>query len=524
MSGEILNHAWIFVQTLRAKSTVLWLSILLTLPNCSRTLSVKTPPDSLVVGVSTSSKILNPLKATSALDMRLVGLTHQSLVKVGSNLKPMPDAAISWSYKDKTYVFYLAPNLKFSDGSPITPKDILFSFESFQSPKCVFHSAFKIIKKVSVAKVGRNLVVTLKLSQNSPKFLLADLPVIKILKKPLTHELSKKNVLQTSLGSGSYKLEIKKEKSILFSKNPYALNAGTMPKLLFKVVSDDLTRYQQFITGYLDIVMNDWSPVKFQSLQKDKKFKTYETSGLSISYILLNLKNKFLKQQHLRQQLARSIDKTSIIKYKLKNYAEEALTLLNPRHPFFNHHLKPYKPLSKKNIQKSGDKVHLELKVSNNQFIIDYARVLKNQMATTSGADISLKSFEWGTFYKDLKTGNFDMAILSWVGVLDPDIYRIAFYSDEWPPGRNRGYYSRPEMDRLLDEGARVMTFIKRKRIYDKVQEWIHKDVAIIPLWHQKQLIATQKNILNFTPSITGDFLSLLTVEKVLGEKTELYR
>ena len=61
----------------------------------------------------------------------------EGLVTTDQSNKPISGLAEKWdiSADNKTYTFHLRPNLKFSDGSPITVDDIVFSFQRLVDPK-----------------------------------------------------------------------------------------------------------------------------------------------------------------------------------------------------------------------------------------------------------------------------------------------------------------------------------------------------------------------------------------------------
>ena len=130
------------------------------------------------------------------------------------------------------------------------------------------------------------------------------------------------------------------------------------------------------------------------------------------------------------------------------------------------------------------------------------------------GIKASLKSFEWGTFYDDVKSGRFQMAAMRWVGATDPDIYRIALHSNQHPPGRNRGYYTNKVLDRLLEEGVRIESFSERVSHYKKVQEIVMKDLPILPLWYNTDVSIVRSRIKGYTQPLNGDFTPLLSVYK----------
>jgi peptide/nickel transport system substrate-binding protein len=134
--------------------------------------------------------------------------------------------------------------------------------------------------------------------------------------------------------------------------------------------------------------------------------------------------------------------------------------------------------------------------------------VIANQLEKL-GLKIKLQSFEWSTFYGDVKNGNFELAIMRWVGTTDPDIYRLAFHSDELPPGRNRGSYVNKQLDKMLVEGPTIVDAIKRKEHYGKIQTLVLKDLAILPLWYDTQVAVIHSRVKDYDPPTNGDYSGL---------------
>ena len=96
---------------------------------------------------------------------------------------------------------------------------------------------------------------------------------------------------------------------------------------------------------------------------------------------------------------------------------------------------------------------------------------LSKNSCSASASTWKSATYEWGTFFSDIKKGNFHLYSLAWVGIQDPDIHYQIFHSSSFPPnGDNRGHYSNSQVDRLLEEGRMTMDPTERKRIYAEVQ------------------------------------------------------
>ena len=51
-----------------------------------------------------------------------------------------------------------------------------------------------------------------------------------------------------------------------------------------------------------------------------------------------------------------------------------------------------------------------------------------------AGIRLRIQSHDWGTFFGDIKAGNFQLYSLTWVGLKTPDSYRYLFHSAAIPP------------------------------------------------------------------------------------------
>jgi peptide/nickel transport system substrate-binding protein len=272
------------------------------------------------------------------------------------------------------------------------------------------------------------------------------------------------------------------------------------------------------IRGEVDIALSELPTNKIVDFEaKPDEFTIYKYPGVAMTYVLLNFKHKLLNQLNFRKALSHAINIDEIIKYKLNGYAIPATSILPPQNPYQNNLLKPYHydlELAKKLlVPYNNQDLTLVLKTSNNKSVIERAKVVANTLSKV-GIKIKIQSYEWGTFFGDINEGNFELAMMRWVGALDPDIYRVAFHSQEFPPGRNRARYKNTKLDKLLDKGSITMDSKERKVIFDQVQEIIHNEYVTIPLWYDQQVSVISKRIKNFKPSAKTDYSTLVNAIK----------
>ncbi|MFB6350427.1 MAG: ABC transporter substrate-binding protein, partial [Bradymonadaceae bacterium] len=113
----------------------------------------------------------------------------------------------------------------------------------------------------------------------------------------------------------------------------------------------------------------------------------------------------------------------------------------------------PYEPeRAKKLLDEAGypnpdggdtPRFRLEFKVSAQKFRKSIAQLIGRHLGRV-GIDVRVRSYEWGTFFHDVKSGNFELTSLQWVSVR-PSMYRWIFHSKNIPSpekrsaGGNRG-------------------------------------------------------------------------------------
>ena len=476
--------------------------------------------DTVTVGLSSGPSTLDPRFATDAAGMRIDNLIFSSFVRIGQDLTVVADAAESWTYKDLTYIFVLRPDIAFAHGRLVEPEDILFSFQQYMSPNSPYNTSLQPISEVTATTVEgegkKRIHVKLKLKSFAAP-LLTDLTTIKILPREIVQSTGQ-DFGSNLTGSGSFKfISQNANEIVLEAVQNHAWAAPKIKKVIFKIIHDDNTLYLNTLKGNIDLSQAEIAMNKVASLEKHQDFTVHKYPGLSMSYLVFNLRDPDLKNLDVRKVFALGVDRQEIIDFKLDRLATPATSLLSPVNPFHFKDLKPIstnKSLAKELVKKLGlQNKTFTIKSSNNPEVLEIGKVFANQL-TEVGLNIKTQSFEWGTFYQDVKSGNFQVASMRWVGLIDPDIYRDAFHSGQFPPGKNRGYYQNPALDKLLDEGAKIEDMGKRIAHYKQIQEKIMNDMPILPLWYRTQVSVVHKRIKNYQPTMNGDFFPLVTLSK----------
>jgi peptide/nickel transport system substrate-binding protein len=162
----------------------------------------------------------------------------------------------------------------------------------------------------------------------------------------------------------------------------------------------------------------------------------------------------------------------------------------------------------------NGVRFHLTMKTSTEESTRLIVAVLQQQLREV-GIALDIRTFEFATFYSDVTKGAFQVYSLRWIGGNeDPDIFEYAFHSTKFPPqGANRGYYSNPTIDTLIDHGRRELDPAKRRAIYVQIQRILAEEVPSLNLWYLDNVLIHAKRVTNLTLNPSGNYDFLKTAQ-----------
>lgn len=439
---------------------------------------------------------LDPRYATDAASERVNRLLYQPLVDFDAASKAAPVLA-SWdAVSDTQYRFTLIKNrAPFHNNAALTAADVKATYDSFFTLKDSPHSAE--FANIDSIKVEAEDIVLFVLKKPDTRF--AAKLIIGILPKDLIEK--KHDFSHNPIGNGALKF--------VSWDNKLTLQRISDNQIIsLQEVKDPTVRVLKLQRGEVDLVQGDLPPELVKYLQNQPEIVVKTGVGANFSYLGLNMQDANLKQPKVRQAIAHAINRQEIIQKVMVTNTRMAAAILPPVHYAGNANLTPYDynpELSKKLLQEAGIKLPLKLvyKTSTDAQRVRIATILQAQMRE-AGIELEIRSLDWGTFFADVKAGNFQLFGLTWVGIKTPEIYSKAFGSNYFPPnGFNRGRYADAELDKLLaDENWPAAT------------TRIHEQLPYIPLWYEGQFVAMQKNITNYSPKPDGNWDDLAVVQR----------
>jgi peptide/nickel transport system substrate-binding protein/oligopeptide transport system substrate-binding protein len=274
----------------------------------------------------------DPALAHDFYSISAIQTLFTGLVSLDRNGNIQKQLAASWEFSPSslTWTFHLKPNLKFSDGKPLTSRDIAWSInralqKETKSPVAPYY--LRYIKNADMLNsgaissiIGTSLItpnpdtIAIKISQPVAFFLYTlTRPAAYPVERSLIEKYGRSWTDHLTEGGGTGPFKVKKyvhqkELDIVPNTNYY----GPKPQLKEVV----LAFYRQQDAAYLDYLVNRLhsTSVPLTHLDQAKSRPDYvHHMTLAINYYTMNYKQKPFDNIHIRQAFALAINKQKIV-------------------------------------------------------------------------------------------------------------------------------------------------------------------------------------------------------------------
>jgi peptide/nickel transport system substrate-binding protein len=493
------------------------LALTFSLLSCSR----KPDPNTLVMLIESSPTNLDPRVGVDAQSERIDNLIFDDLLSRGENLDVAPGLAERWEIPDPlTYVFHLHHGVKFHDGRPLTSRDVKWTFDSLLQGK-VRSTKAAVYRFVDHIDAPDDFTVTFHMKEPSATLLwnLSDGAI------GVVPYGSATEVRAHPIGSGPFKfVSAETDKEVIIERNDdYWGEKPKLARVRFAVVPDATTQALELRKRSADLTINSLTPDTVLTLQREPFLAVQHAPGTEIQYLGFNLRDPILKDVRVRQAIAYALDRQPMIEYLWGGWAQPARSVLPPQSWAYNGNVPAYDhdPVKAGQLldaagypEENGVRFHITMKTSTIESTRLMVAVMQRQLREV-GIVLDIRSFESATFLADVIHGAFQLYGLRWIGGNeDPDIFEYAFHSAKFPPnGANRGYYTNPKVDALIDQARREIDPSVRKPLYAEVQRILAEELPSINLWYLDNVLVHNKRVHNLQLNPAGNYDFLRTAE-----------
>jgi peptide/nickel transport system substrate-binding protein len=487
-------------------------------------LSCSSKPDAgtLVMIIESSPTNLDPRVGLDAYSERIDSLIFDDLLGRGDNLNVAPGLAEKWDTPDPlTYIFHLHHGARFHDGHPVTSRDVKWTFDSLLQGKIrsVKSAVYRFVDHID-APDDFTVVFHMKEQDSTLLWNLSDGAI------GIVPEGSGSEISQHPIGSGPFRfVRAEMDREVVVERNDnYWGEAPKLARIRFAVVPDPTTEALELRKGSADVAINAaYTPDTVLTLARDPHLVIETGNGTRLAYLAFNLRDPILKDVRVRQAIAYALDRRPMIEYLWRNEAEPARSVLPTQSWAYDGDVRQYDHDPEKSRQLldsagyravNGVRFHLLMKTSTDDNTRLMVAVMQQQLREV-GIVLDIRVFEFATVFSDIIHGAFQLYSLRWIGGNeDPDIFEYAFHSSKFPPnGANRGFYSNPKVDSLIDQARREVDMNTRKALYAQVQQILAEDMPYVDLWYLDNVLIHTRRVRNIKLNPAGNYDFLRTAE-----------
>jgi len=505
--------------TLATIVAAFFVAALFALSSCS----AKPDPNTLVMVIESSPTNLDPRVGLDAPSERIDNLIFDDLLSRGDNLDVAPGLAERWETPDPlTFVFHLHRGAAFHDGRALTSRDVKWTFDSLLQGK-IRSTKAAVYRFVDHIDAPDDFTVTFHMKEEDATLLwnLSD-GAIGIVPAGSGDEMTRHPI-----GSGPFKfVSAETDREVILERNDnYWGEKAKLARVRFAIVPDATTEALELRKGSGDVAINSLTPDTILTLSHEPNLAVERSPGTRLAYLGFNLRDPILQDVRVRQAIAYALDRAPMIEYLWRGQAQPARSILPPQSWAYNGNVPPYLHDSAKANQLldaaghpmvNGVRFHITMKTSTDENTRLMVAVMQQQLREV-GITLDIRSFEFATFFSDVTHGAFQMYGLRWIGGNeDPDIFEYAFHSSKFPPnGANRGFYSNPRIDALIDRARREINPKVRAPLYAEVQNTLADDLPYINLWYLDNVMVHTRRVRNLKLNPAGNYDFLRTAELV---------
>ena len=453
----------------------------------------------------------------------------EALVGKDSRGQLRPGLAESWrTLDDVTWEFRLRKGVKFHDGTDFTAADVAFSIDRLptvpNSPSPFTTYSKQITEKIVVDPY------TIRFKTAAPYPLMPnDMATISIVSSRAAKGAATEdfNSGKAAIGTGPFKfVRWQKGDRIELARNDaYWGPKSPWEKVVLRIITSDLTRVASLLAGEVRAI-ESVPTADLARLSKQADLSIYRVVSHRVMYLHMDsnrdkspfvtdkagrpLDKNPLKDARVRRAISKAINRQALVDRVMEG-AARATGQLMPEGMFgYTPALKPdaYDTEgARKLLAEAGypDGFALTLHGPNDRYVNDdqIAQAIA-QMLARIGIATRVETMPSSVYFSRANKLDFSFILVGWGSdtseASSPLKALLATFSAEKGMGQaNRGRYSNPKMDAVLQQALATVDDARREKLLQEATQIAMSDLGIIPLYHQESIWGTRKGIV-YTP------------------------
>ncbi|HEI8864838.1 ABC transporter substrate-binding protein [Serratia sp. AKBS12] len=471
----------------------------------------------IVINNGSEVASLDPHKVEGNPESNIILNLLEGLVSTDANGHVTAAVAERWEQRDfKVWTFHLRPAAVWSDGSPVTAQDFVYSWQRLADPKTGSpYASYLQYAKIENAEAILNgkqapqtLGVkaidehTLQLTLSEPvPYLLSMLThtSMKPVKQSVVEKYGDKWTLpQHYVGNGAYRLKqwVVNERIVLERSASYWNNKATViAQATFLPIASEVSDVNRYRSGEIDITNSAIPPTLFGKMKREVPDQLHVNPYLCTFYYEINNQRAPFTDARVREAVKLTLDR-DIIANKIMGQGQIPAYAFTPSFTDGGRFTPPEwagwtqqqrNQRAKQLLAEAGFGADKPLKFrllyntsdQNKQQAIAAASMWQKNL----GADVTLQNQEWKTSLESRHQGQFDVARATWCGDYnEPSAFLNLALSNS---SNNTLFYKNAHFDALMAASLQAPDAAARALIYQRAENQLDKDSALIPVYYR---------------------------------------
>lgn len=495
-------------------------------------------PEDGTLGLSLGgAEHIDPNLASESAGFEVVQNTFETLVRVGpTNGPPVPGVAERWEIDDtgRIYTFHLRKNARWSDGSPVTAHDFVYSWTRKLDPATASTTAEHhfYIKNTQAFNQGKitdpkelgfsapdDFTLVVELTQPTPFFLhyvrtghYAPVP-----RKTIEAHGKDWTRAENIVVNGPYTIQTWRPRDqMVLVKNPQYWDAANVkiPRVVIhhsESLEADLRRYEMGQTHFLKAGI---TPDKMEIFLREKRPDLFVDPFLAVYYYAFRMDKPPFDNKGVRRAVNLAIDKERMVKDITRGMQVPATGLVPA---FFRDSMGYPAPEgdefdpeeAKRTLAAAGfpngvglPPVTIVYNTYESHRLI--AEFVQRSLKDNLGIQVSIENMEWKSLLKKLRAGDFQVARFGWIGLPDPYPFLKILRQDS---ENNTPKFASDAYDKLLDDSLAEPDQGKRLAILAKAEALMQEETPLAPLYYYTRPYLKKPVLRGFLPELNDTHL-----------------
>jgi peptide/nickel transport system substrate-binding protein len=429
-----------------------------------------------------------------------------------------------------TLTYHLRKGMKWSDGYPLTSKDVKFSWSAILSPhnNVISQTGYELVRSVDtpddwtvvfhMKQKFSPAVNTLFAESDSPYEIVPEHILGKL------HDINNAAFNSDPVTSGPFRLKewIRGDHLSLIPNDTYFLGKPKLKEIDLRFIPDENTEVNALRTHDIDWQF-EASPQEYVELKTIPDIQIVLQDRNDSERIQMNVSHPPLDDVRVRQAVAFALDTPKLVTDLTGGSAAPADQDLPPFMWAYAHDVTRYhndlvkarallaaagwKPGPDGMVAKNGQKLTLTIVYNVSNATRRSAVVQVQSMLHSVGIGVDVKAYQGALLFASmgehgiLQNGKFDLAWTGWIGGIDPDQSSQVMCYAVPPHGNNDMRYCNPELDRAEEKALQNFDIPTRKAAYAEIEAILTREIPILPIWWPRQIQPINPDFKHFTPN-----------------------